>query len=1199
MASIGNVAFSGASSGLDFGAVIDALTALQKRSVQTLQNRVTTQTAKQAAYLDLSSALLGIQTAASPLADGALFGRTAAHSSNESVLVTSSNGGVAGSYVFDVKRLAQSQQLRSGGFASAGATVGQSGELSIEIGGQGLTRNTPLESLRGGAGVDRGTVLLRQTVGATTTVASVDLRAASGVQDVVDAFNSSGVPMTARVEGDRVLLTYAGTGSLEVLNGTGDTTASDLGLTGTLAAGETRFGANVNVVTAATKLAALNEGAGVRQAAGADFVVTATDGTGYSVDLAGATTVGDAIAAINSATGGAVTASLNAQGNALELKDTAGGPANLTVTASPGSNAARDLGLLVASEAAGDPAALAPHDFLSGERLIPDLNGLLVRSLNGGTSDFYPDGTAPASNDIQGVAGGTISIADTLGGTTSVDLAKRFRTDVTGIVSADTLTISAGADIRAGQVLRLTDGAVNEYAVVKSTTAAGGGAFDVTFTAPVTAGIGAGAFRSRETVGSVVAEINRAGSGLFEASVNSSGNGLQLRDLAGGAGALAVSEGGSTTARDLGLINASLAGAVDATSVTSAEFIGLDAAAFVNQPLTITSGAATGFTATVTAFDSATGKLTLSADPAAAGALAGDSFRLGGDPAHVTGADTNPALLTDNSLLSSLNGGRGVQPGKIRITDRTGAAFTVDLSQSTDKTVFDVVSQVNAAASTVGSSLRARINDTGDGILLTQAAGAGALRVDEVAGGRTARDLRLLGTASVSTPGQLNGSFQVRLAIASGDTLGAVVTRINALGIPVSAAAVSDGSLSSPFRLSLIATQSGDRGRVLVDTNVGSLTFGSVAPAHDALVLAGAGSATALIQSSTNTVTGAAPGLTLDLRGTGGPVSVTVTPDGGAVKDAVKALAAAFNQAAGTINKLGAFDTTTNVAGPLFGDPTLRAADRALFDLFNRPVNGLPSGTIRDFAAVGLKLGKDGRFSVDEPTLDAALASTPDQVRDFFAASRSVALDTKLADFRNGLGIERATSGDDFKVTLHDGSSVSVSLAGVTSVSQLLDRVNSDPENTGSLVASIAPDGHSLQFSDSTSGPASFRVDPVGSSAAAAQLGLQKAVDGSPLLVSTPADLTRDPGAARRAVEGLESLVTSPEGQISRKTQGIEKTISTLNDGIEAANKRVQDTIDRLTRRFAALEDFLSQNNSTLNLLKATLAPLGQQGGSK
>ena len=63
--------------------------------------------------------------------------------------------------------------------------------------------------------------------------------------------------MTARVEGDRVVLAYGGTGTLEVLDGAGDSTASDLGLTGTLAAGETRFGANVNYATAATKLSRL------------------------------------------------------------------------------------------------------------------------------------------------------------------------------------------------------------------------------------------------------------------------------------------------------------------------------------------------------------------------------------------------------------------------------------------------------------------------------------------------------------------------------------------------------------------------------------------------------------------------------------------------------------------------------------------------------------------------------------------------------------------------------------------------------------------------------------------------------------------------------------------------------------------------------------------------------------------------------
>ena len=101
-----------------------------------------------------------------------------------------------------------------------------------------------------------------------------------------------------------------GTGTLEVLDGAGDTAAADLGLAGTLSAGETRFGAPVNFVTAATLLSSLNDGAGVRQSGGVDFTITATDGSTYGVDVGAAKTVGDAIAAINAATGGAVTVNM-------------------------------------------------------------------------------------------------------------------------------------------------------------------------------------------------------------------------------------------------------------------------------------------------------------------------------------------------------------------------------------------------------------------------------------------------------------------------------------------------------------------------------------------------------------------------------------------------------------------------------------------------------------------------------------------------------------------------------------------------------------------------------------------------------------------------------------------------------------------------------------------------------------------------
>ena len=1194
---MGNLGITGASSGLDFSAVIEALTALQNRSIQTLQGRIATATSRKSALLGLSSSLLGVQSAASPLSDPSYFGKSVASSGNESVLLATSSGAVTGSYIFDVRRLAQAQQARSGGFASATAALGLSGTISIEVGSQGMTRPVPLESLRGGAGVDRGTIVLRQTVGATTTSATVDLRAAETVQDVVDAVNGAGMPVSARVEGDRVLLQYSGTGTLEVLNGAGDTTASDFGLAGTLAAGETRFGANVNFITASTSLSTLNDGAGVRMTAGTDFTITTVDGSSFGVDLGSVSTVGDVLTAIGTATGGAVVASVGADGHSIELSDTTvPGGGNLTVTPAAGSNAALDLGLLVSSELAGDPSALAGRDFLSGSRVIGDLNGLLARSLNGGTSLVYPDGTVPAATDIQGVDSGSIAVTDTAGGVTTVDLSARRRTAVTMVVAPDTLRIAGGADIRAGMTIRLTDGTTNETAVVQSTSAAGGGAYDVTFTAPVSAGVGAGAFRGAETVAAIEAEINRAGAGLFEAVRKPEGNGFVLRDLAGGAGTLSVAESGSTTARDLGLITASSAGSVTATSISSPEFVGMDALTFVNRTLTVTGGAGSGFTATVTAFDPSTGKVTLSGDPSAAGVIVGDPFRISSDPARVTGADVDPALLTENTTLASLNGGRGVQAGKMRITDRGGVGFTVDLSQPDDRAVKDVVEEINAAAGAAGSTLRARINDAGDGILLSQAAGAGAIRVDEVAGGRTARDLRLLGTAPPASPGTVDGSYEIRTAVSAGDSLNGIVTSLNALGIPVSASTVNDGSLVSPFHLTMLSILSGVGGRVIIDTNIASLSMAVTGRAQDSLVLSGGGGGTdaTIIRGSTNTLTGAVPGLTLDLRGTGGPVTVSVRSDTGAVKDAIRSLVDSFNSAADTIGKLGAFDTTTNTPAALFGDPTLGSSRRDLYNLFNTSASGLPSGSIRDLPTMGVRMGKDGRLFIDEASLDAALASRPDEVRDFFSASRGLALDTKLADFRNGLGIGRAGSGDDLKITQHDGTSVSVGLAGVTTVAQLLDRVNTDPENTGDLVASISADGRSIRFADASAGPASLRVEALNGSPAAAQLGILKSVDGSPSLAGDTVDLTNDLGLARRIIEKLASFTDAPEGLITRKASGIDESIALLNDRIEAGHKRVDQTVERLTRRFAALEDFLALNNSTLSLLQRTLIPFTQ-----
>ena len=87
--------------------------------------------------------------------------------------------------------------------------------------------------------------------------------------------------------------------------------------------------------------------------------------------------------------------------------------------------------------------------------------------------------------------------------------------------------------------------------------------------------------------------------------------------------------------------------------------------------------------------------------------------------------------------LADLNGGAGVSRGKIRITDRSGAAAVVDLTFA--RNIQDVVRAINTAD---GTSVAAVAQ--GDRLrLIDSSGGTGSLRVSEVNGGTTAADLGL------------------------------------------------------------------------------------------------------------------------------------------------------------------------------------------------------------------------------------------------------------------------------------------------------------------------------------------------------------------------------------------------------------------------------------------------------------------------
>lgn len=248
---------------------------------------------------------------------------TASLSGNHLVLSTSGADNITVTDIGGGSTAASLGILRTTGAGAGASLVGASVQPNV-------TLLTPLAALRGGAGIDttHGLIITNGKGQATVTFGS-----ATTVQDLLNAINSSGTSVQAQINA-------AGTG-IDILNpvqGTqmsiaenGGTTAADLG---------------VRSFSASTPLSELNGGKGVQiSTSGPDFQITRSDGTSFSVSLAGAVTVQDVINKINAAAGSGLTASFAASGNGIVLTDTAGGAASPSVTPLNFSTAASDLGI--------------------------------------------------------------------------------------------------------------------------------------------------------------------------------------------------------------------------------------------------------------------------------------------------------------------------------------------------------------------------------------------------------------------------------------------------------------------------------------------------------------------------------------------------------------------------------------------------------------------------------------------------------------------------------------------------------------------------------------------------------------------------------------------------------------------------------------------------------------------------------------
>ncbi len=663
------------------------------------------------------------------------------------------------------------------------------------------------------------------------------------------------------------------------------------------------------------------------------------------------------------------------------------------------------------TDRSGASAVIDTSSAVSLDDVVADINTASTISVRASITDDHlvlTDTSGQASSNLIVQDLGTGSSAASLGIVANAASATVTGTDLNYVGRGTLLAaLNDGRGVTLG-----TGGAAGDFTV----HARDGSTFDVNLSGVT-------------TVGGAVDAINAAGGGKVTASIPSGSTGIRLTDATGGTGGLTVTENnGSHAAADLGLT----AAASGSTLTGSPVLAGLDSTLLSSLSggsgltlgrVTITDrtgtshavdlSGATDVQGVVAAIDAGTGGavsaavgpsgtgLQLTDATAGTGSLtvadadATDSataLGLAGTSAAGTlsGRGLDKQSVTTSTLLATLNGGQGIDKGTFTITNAAGTSATVDLTGPNVTTVGDVLYQINSKGL---AGVSATINATGNGIELTDTSGgAGRLTVADTSG-TAAADLNIKGAAAAGTT-TIDGAYAKTITVGANDTLTTVAAAINAADAGVTASVISDGSTTNPYRLSLTATNAGTAGAVTFDAGTTGLAAQTLVAAQDAAVFVGGGGAGSsattaqplLVTSSSNTVTNVIPGVTLNLLGTSGAaVQLTVGADPTALVQSLTNFTATFNALTTSINTQSTYDTSTQSAGLLLGDPVALDVQNSVVGLLSAGVPTNP--TYQTLASVGFTLGADDQLSFDADTFQAAFAADPAAVESLFNAS--------------------------------------------------------------------------------------------------------------------------------------------------------------------------------------------------------------------
>jgi flagellar hook-associated protein 2 len=347
----------------------------------------------------------------------------------------------------------------------------------------------------------------------------------------------------------------------------------------------------------------------------------------------------------------------------------------------------------------------------------------------------------------------------------------------------------------------------------------------------------------------------------------------------------------------------------------------------------------------------------------------------------VEGSSLDLQFVSEATELSRLNQGRGVRLGSFTITNASGSQKTVTLTPNT-KTVADVLELVNS--NTIG--VQAKLNEQGDGITIVgTSTGSGQLTITDNQSGNSALDLGIRGTGTTKTSParqEITGNQNFKLAIDGTESLTDVVKKINDANGPLTASLLTSGS--STVRLLFTSRATGDSGRFYADGEAIGLNINSSGAARDAIVAVGSAedSGGSLVRSSNNIINNAIEGVALTLKGASAdPIDVTVSSNNSTLERNLQLFVDQYNKARDKITKETEFNAETGTTGLLIGSSEILRVEQALSRFITQRNFG--SGKVQSLVQLGISANDKGKLQFDKEKLNKALASTPDDVKNF------------------------------------------------------------------------------------------------------------------------------------------------------------------------------------------------------------------------